>query len=79
MTTRTLMLLALFITQTASAATDGPRPKAETPQADTPRCEKRFCKDMESCAEARYYLTQCKRSNFDKDGDGLPCENVCKR
>lgn len=79
MTTRTLILSALFIISTASAAADRPPPPGETPQADSSRCEKRYCKEMKSCAEARYYLTQCKRSSFDKDGDGLPCENVCKR
>lgn len=40
--------------------------------------EKRFCKYMDSCAEARFYLTQCGLSRLDKDGDGVPCESLCK-
>jgi len=38
---------------------------------------KRFCKDMSDCAEARYYLTACGLTKLDGDGDGIPCENVC--
>ncbi|MBR8461594.1 excalibur calcium-binding domain-containing protein [Campylobacter sp. faydin G-24] len=33
---------------------------------------------MASCAEAYHYLNNCNRSSFDRDGDGVPCENVCK-
>ena len=38
---------------------------------------KRYCKQMTSCDEARFYFTQCGQSQFDKDGDGIPCEQVC--
>ena len=38
---------------------------------------KRYCKQMTSCAEAKYHLTQCGMSGLDRDGDGKPCENVC--
>ena len=41
--------------------------------------EKRFCKYMDSCAEAMFYLQQCGLSRLDKDGDGVPCESLCKR
>ncbi|WP_324612656.1 excalibur calcium-binding domain-containing protein [Campylobacter anatolicus] len=41
-------------------------------------CSKRYCKQMASCAEAYHYLNNCNRSSFDRDGDGVPCENVCK-
>ena len=41
--------------------------------------EKRFCTHMDSCAEATFYLTQCGLSRLDKDGDGIPCESLCKR
>lgn len=41
-------------------------------------CEgKRFCREMNSCAEARFYLTQCGVSRLDRDGDGKPCESLC--
>lgn len=39
--------------------------------------QKRFCKEMTDCAEARYHLTACGLANLDRDGDGVPCENVC--
>jgi endonuclease YncB( thermonuclease family) len=38
---------------------------------------KRTCKDMISCEEARFYLTQCGLSYLDKNGDGVPCEKLC--
>ena len=38
---------------------------------------KRFCNQMNSCAEARYYLNQCGITRLDRDGDGIPCENLC--
>ena len=38
---------------------------------------KRYCKEMTSCEEAKFYLTQCGLSRLDVDGDGLPCEKLC--
>lgn len=38
----------------------------------------RYCKHMESCAQAKYYLNQCDRSRLDGDGDGVPCEALCR-
>lgn len=38
---------------------------------------KRHCGQMTSCAEARYYLTQCGVRSLDGDGDGIPCESLC--
>ncbi len=40
---------------------------------------KRYCKQMTSCKEARYYFKQCGLKKLDRDKDGIPCENVCKR
>ena len=40
-------------------------------------CSKRYCKEMTSCKEAMYYFKNCGMSQFDRDGDGIPCENVC--
>lgn len=43
------------------------------------KCKKRkYCKNMSNCEEAKFYLEVCKYTNLDKDGDGIPCENVCK-
>lgn len=38
---------------------------------------KRYCKEMASCEEAKFYLAQCGLSHLDKDGDGVPCEKLC--
>lgn len=38
---------------------------------------KRFCKQMVSCDEARYYLEVCGVYRLDRDNDGVPCESIC--
>lgn len=38
---------------------------------------KRTCGEMNSCAEANFYLDQCGVSRLDGDGDGVPCESIC--
>lgn len=40
-------------------------------------CGKRTCKQMDSCAEARYHLEQCGVKSLDRDKDGVPCESIC--
>lgn len=39
---------------------------------------KTYCKEMASCAEARFYLTSCGLSRLDGDSDGVPCEAICR-
>lgn len=39
---------------------------------------KRYCREMSSCAEANFYLRQCGVSSLDGDGDGRPCEVLCR-
>lgn len=39
---------------------------------------KRYCSQMVSCDEAKYYFTQCRVKTLDKNGDGVPCENLCR-
>lgn len=39
---------------------------------------KRYCKQMRSCEEAYYFLRQCGLSRLDRDGDGVPCEALCR-
>ncbi|UNU74140.1 thermonuclease family protein [Moraxella nasovis] len=39
---------------------------------------KRYCKQMTTCSEAKHYLNVCGVSRLDKDGDGVPCESLCK-
>ena len=38
---------------------------------------KRHCAQMISCAEARFYLTQCGVKTLDRNRDGVPCESLC--
>lgn len=39
---------------------------------------RKTCGQMASCAEARYHLTECGNGRLDRDGDGVPCESICK-
>ena len=39
---------------------------------------KRYCREMTSCAEARFYLNNCGLSRLDGDRDGTPCESLCR-
>jgi hypothetical protein len=34
--------------------------------------------EMVSCAEARFYLKECGLARLDGDGDGVPCESLCR-
>lgn len=53
--------------------------KAETANSNSYKCgTKHYCKEMSSCAEAMFFLNECGMSKLDRDGDGKPCENVCK-
>jgi endonuclease YncB( thermonuclease family) len=36
------------------------------------------CKEMTSCEEAKFYLEQCGIKRLDGNGDGVPCEKLCK-
>ena len=40
---------------------------------------KRICREMASCAEARFHLETCGLRTLDGDGDGLPCETLCRK
>jgi micrococcal nuclease len=45
----------------------------------TGRCEgKRYCIQMQTCAEAQFYYRQCGVSSLDDDGDGRACEDLCR-
>ena len=52
-----------------------PKPNREK---RAPGCgEKRRCREMTDCAEARFYATKCGVDTLDGDGDGVPCEALC--
>ena len=39
---------------------------------------KTTCRQMQSCAEAKYYLMNCGLGRLDGDKDGIPCESLCR-
>jgi endonuclease YncB( thermonuclease family) len=46
---------------------------------DSGQCAgKRYCNEMASCEEAKFYLSQCGLSRLDGDGDGVPCDALCR-
>ena len=57
--------------------------KQKAPTANTATttnaCDKQSCSEMTSCDEAKFYLAQCGLSGLDRDGDGVPCESICKQ
>ena len=57
----------------------GPSSQLTLPSADLKvrRGSTRFCRQMNSCKEARAYLSQCGLSRSDGDKDEVPCEVLC--
>jgi endonuclease YncB( thermonuclease family) len=57
----------------------GARQPLPTADTDSSECgQKRYCRQMTSCEEARFYLNSCGLSSLDGDGDGVPCEKLCR-
>jgi endonuclease YncB( thermonuclease family) len=55
-------------------------PRGSLPQVAGMQCGmKRYCRQMTSCDEARYYWQYCGVSSLDGDGDGRPCEILCRQ
>ena len=52
------------------------KPVAAEQSAGSSCGSKRYCKQMDSCEEAKQYLA-CGVSSLDGDGDGVPCEKLC--
>ena len=46
-------------------------------EPDTACGNKRYCRDMVNCEEAMMYL-DCGITRIDSDGDGIPCEAICR-
>lgn len=54
-------------------------PASPPANSATAQCSaKRTCGAMSDCAEARFYLTTCGLKSLDRDGDGTPCETLCR-
>jgi hypothetical protein len=42
-------------------------------------CEsKKYCNEMNSCEEAKYFLNNCNLTRLDRDNDKVPCESLCR-
>jgi len=41
--------------------------------------EKRRCRQMTSCEEARFHLEVCGARGLDGNGDGIPCNSLCRK
>ncbi len=55
------------------------KPAAPSAKAADFHCgTKTYCREMKSCAEARFYLERCALTRLDGDGDGVPCSALCK-
>lgn len=53
-------------------------PSASAPSASFACNGKTVCREMDSCAEAYYYLNTCGLGRLDRDNDGVPCESICR-
>lgn len=38
---------------------------------------KKYCSEMSSCEEAKYYFMRCGIKTLDGNSDGVPCEKLC--
>lgn len=65
-----------------------PAVKPDAPQSSVPSASsavvydatcagKRSCAQMDSCAEAYFYLTRCGVATLDGNRNGIPCESLC--
>lgn len=41
-------------------------------------CKRKSCRQIASCTEARMLLEKCNFKSLDRDGDGTPCDNLCR-
>lgn len=52
-----------------------PEPSPVPPAAASFRCDgRKYCSQMTSCQEAKYFLATCPGVRMDGDRDGIPCE-----
>lgn len=74
-----LVLCLLFVSMAYAVNTADKEPKKEPKQkSERFSCDGRpTCKQISSCAEARFYLEECGLTKLDRDHDGIPCESLC--
>lgn len=58
-----------------AAEKDKKQPKQKSEQFSCNGKDK--CKEMSTCAEAKFYLNECGVRKLDRDKDGVPCESLC--
>ena len=66
----------------AAASAPTARPAAANPPVTTASsCDgRKYCSQMTSCAEAKYFLANCPGAKMDGDKNGIPCEKQwCSR
>ena len=63
---------------TATPAAPGHFALAPTAAATFACGDKHTCGDMASCDEARFHHERCGVARLDGDGDGTPCERLCR-
>jgi hypothetical protein len=62
---------------TAPAPRSQPRPQPAQSAQSCP--SRRYCTQISSCQEARFYLANCSWGHYlDGDNDGVPCEKLCR-
>jgi endonuclease YncB( thermonuclease family) len=60
----------------AARTWEAPARAARTPE---PGCDPPpSCRELTSCEEARRLLAECGHEGLDGDGDGIPCESLCR-
>lgn len=68
-----LILTALFVISHPVLA------KSKKADAEQFSCaDSKYCKEMSSCAEAKFHLRECGMHKLDRDHDGVPCESICQ-
>lgn len=73
--TRVAERVAAPIEAPASSVTQRPEPAMSSFRCDG----RKYCSQMTSCDEARFFLKSCPDVEMDGDGDGIPCEQQwCK-
>ena len=70
--------LCLILTALSLAFSTATFAKSKKSDAEQFSCaDSKYCKEMTSCAEAKFHLRECGMHKLDRDHDGVPCESIC--